>query len=100
MAPPAWSSPIFQGDSLLRIVGLPSGDIVAFVNKQRETSSRSFLEILRPTHRELLVLRTNIGISGDGGYGFLLGTDRDGALYFARGLANSETSLLKARLAP
>lgn len=100
MAPSAWSSPVFRRDSLLRIVGLPGGDIVAFVNKQREASSRSFLEILRPTHRELLVIRTHIPISGDGGYGFLLGADRDGALYFARGLANSEASLIKARLAP
>lgn len=98
MAAPAWSSPIFRGDSLLRVVGLPGGDLVAFVNKQREASSRSFLEILRPTQRELFVIRTNIPISGDGGYGFLQGADRDGALYFAKGVANSEATLIKARL--
>lgn len=88
----------FQRDSLLRVVALGSGDLVVFVNKQRESGSRSFLEILRLTSQALSVVDTGISISGNGGFGFLVGADQEGALYFARGNPDLGANLIKARL--
>ncbi len=82
------------GDEVLRAAELPSGDIVTFVGKQRESWSDTYLELLSEDLRPRARLTARV----DGGLGVLHGASGDGAVYFGKGTRGDGVFITRARL--
>ncbi len=82
------------GDEVLRAAELPSGEIVAFIGKQRERSSDTYLELLGEDLRP----RARFTARVDGGFGVLHGASGDGAVYFGKGTRGGGVFITRARL--